>query len=105
MYVRESSRQQLLEHTESTLLRYALAEWAIAPGSGGRWRPVATSTAATSGPPEEAIQSRFSWLPALAVPTGYTVCYAEKPRRLRHVGLVGAQPATKTAIFKHPSRK
>src|SRR3984957_751118 len=32
VYVRQSSRQQVLEHTESTRLQYALGERAVAPG-------------------------------------------------------------------------
>jgi hypothetical protein len=44
VYVRQSSRQQVLEHTESTRLQYALLDRAVglgwAPHSAGRRPPV-----------------------------------------------------------------
>ena len=36
VYVRQSSRQQVLEHSESTRLQYALADRAVALGGPGR---------------------------------------------------------------------
>jgi hypothetical protein len=43
VYVRQSSRQQVLEHSESTRLQYALAERAVALGWRDSPRSVDTS--------------------------------------------------------------